>query len=95
MIDLFRSYRILLNGREIGRIKNGKEFEFEIQSGTHCLLQLQIDWCFSNIMEFECKDELIKFECGNNYHGKRIFLGVLNTLGSRGEYLWLKRKEHS
>ena len=94
MIDLFRSYKILLNDREVGRVKNGKVFEFDVQPGAHCL-QLQIDWCFSNPVKFECQDELIEFECGNDYHGKRVFLGVLNVFASRGEYLWLKRKTHS
>lgn len=90
MIDLLRSYKILLDDKEVGRIKNGKVFEVRVPPGTH-RLQLKIDWCFSNPVEFECKDELVEFECGNNFAGKRVFLGVLNTLGSRGDYLWLKQ----
>lgn len=95
LADLFRSYKILLNGKEIGHIRNGEEFESETQLGILCL-QLQIDWCFSNTVEVEYSGELIEFECGNNYQGKRMFFGVLNIIGtSEGEYLWLKRKEHS
>jgi hypothetical protein len=90
MIDLFRSYKILINDREVGRIKNGKVFELHLPPGTH-RLQLNIDWCFSNPVQFESTDELIEFECGNNFVGKRVFLGVLKTLGSRGDYLWLKQ----
>lgn len=90
MIDLLRAYRVLINDQEVGRIKNGKECEYAPQCGTHCL-QLQIDWRFSNPVEFDFKDELIEFECGNDFHGMRAILGVLNVFGSRGEYLWLKR----
>jgi hypothetical protein len=88
LIDLFRSYKILLDDKEVGRIKNGKVFEVHVSPGTH-RLQLKIDWCASNPVEFECNDELIEFECGNNFVGRKVFLGVLNTLGARGDYLWL------
>lgn len=91
MMDLFRAYKILLDDEEVGRIKNGKMLEIEVSPGTH-LLQLKIDWCTSNQVEFKCRDEIIEFECGNNFTGKKVFSGVLNTLGTRGDYLWLRQK---
>lgn len=92
-MDLFRAYRVLLDGKEVGRIKNGKQLRLEVPSGIHHL-QLKIDWCYSNKVEFEIEhsSEFLEFECGNNYTGKRVFLGVLNVLGSDKPYLWLKAK---
>ena len=90
-MDLLRAYKVLLNGKEVGRVRNGKEIELEVPSGNHHL-QLKIDWCFSNPIQFEANDKLIEFECGNNYAGKRIFLGVLNVFGTQGgDYLWLRK----
>lgn len=92
-MDLFRAYKILLDSKEIGCIKNGSQIELEVPSGAHHL-QLKIDWCYSNSVEFESKNELLEFECGNNYTGKRAFLGVFNVFGSGEDYLWLKEKKH-
>ena len=94
-MDLFRAYKVLLDGKEVSRIRNGKQIEVDVSPGIH-LMQLKIDWCYSNEVEFELKNnqDLLEFECGNNYAGKRVFRGVLNTMGSGGHYLWLKEKSN-
>jgi len=40
--DLVRSYRVLLDGGEVSRIKRGQTFEFNVMPGPHTI-QLALD----------------------------------------------------
>jgi len=47
-----RAYKVVLDGKVIGTIKDGEQVEFDVAPGRH-QLQLKIDWCRSNIVDFE------------------------------------------
>ena len=49
--DKTRKYRILLNGREIGRLGDGGELRWPLTPGEH-VLQARIDWCCSQPLRF-------------------------------------------
>ena len=53
--DKLRSYKILLDGEQIGTMKEGTTFTADIAPGTH-ELQLKIDWGKSPIDTFEVKE---------------------------------------
>lgn len=91
--DRFRAYQIMLNGEQIGKIKNGETVELEVHKGHHEIL-LKVDWCFSNTLHFDYGDDPVTLECGSNYSGKRLWLGVIHVLFPRQEedYLWLREK---
>jgi len=54
-INLFRDYRLFVNGQKIGSISDGKEMEFNVSPGKH-LLVAKIDWCSSQPISFELSD---------------------------------------
>ena len=62
-VDKVRAYRILLDGQEIGRIKEGTEEKLMIPSGSH-ELQLKIDWSMSPPAHFDAAEgETVTFTC--------------------------------
>jgi hypothetical protein len=91
--DYLRKYKIVLDGKELDTLSRGEEKEFEINPGKH-KIQLKIDWCKSNIIEFETKkNEKLKFLCGSNLKGLKLFLGLLYATIWRNEYLYIEQEE--
>lgn len=88
--DRIRAYRVLLDGNEIGRIGNGETKSFDIKPGQH-QLALKIDWCGSAAINFGiANDQCVKFQCGSNLRGFRLFLAVYYAIFAWRKYLWLK-----
>jgi hypothetical protein len=88
--DRFRSYKVMLDGMEIGEIKNGEEKEFDVAPGRH-QLYLAIDWCRSNTIEFEAGEDVTEFECASNLQGKKLFLALYYILFKNDGYIALTR----
>ncbi|MGE0632829.1 MAG: hypothetical protein AB7O96_10490 [Pseudobdellovibrionaceae bacterium] len=57
--DRLRSYKIFLDGLEVGKIRNGQTWRADCVDGQHTL-QLKIDWCSSPELSFETNGD---FEC--------------------------------
>lgn len=89
--DRFRAYKVILDGNVIGEIKNGQQVEFDVSSGKH-QLNLKIDWCRSNIVDFEMNQDIVEFECGSNLRGFKILLASFYVIFLRSKYIWLKMK---
>jgi hypothetical protein len=45
-INLFRNYKIFIDGLQVGKVSNGEIKEFEITEGKH-IVTAKIDWCGS------------------------------------------------
>lgn len=61
--DGYRTYRIYLDGRRVGKIRAGEELRLPISPGKH-RLQLRIDWTASQKLEFEIgEDDGADFVC--------------------------------
>ena len=87
--DKLRSYQIFVDEKQVGEIKAGSIQEFYVTEGTH-RISLKIDWCGSNEIEFNVRNEQIsEFECGNN---TKIFLAFYYVLFAKNEYLWLRKQ---
>ena len=56
MQDMLRSYKILIDGNEVGKIKQNEEQQYELKYGKH-VIQFKIDWKGSKLLEFEPNDE--------------------------------------
>ena len=89
-VDRLRAYKVILDEKVIGEIKNGQEITLEIPKGSH-QLYLKIDWCRSNIINFDINDDNVEFECGSSLRGIRIFLTIFYIIFFRDQYLWLKK----
>jgi len=90
--DRLRAYKVLLDGEVIGEISNDQQFEFDAAPGKH-QIQLKIDWCTSNRVDFEKEQDTVEFECGSSLRGFRILLSILYVTILRNQYMWLKRKQ--
>lgn len=87
--DRIRSYRVLLDGLEIGTISNGESKTFSVEPGAHELV-LKIDWCSSNTVRFDLPEaRSIRFECGSSLRGIKLFLALYYVLFARDQYIWL------
>lgn len=63
-------FKIILDGKVIGEVGNGKEATFPVSEGTHQLFVQIMSWGYgenykSNIINFNIKDNSVEFECGN------------------------------
>jgi hypothetical protein len=50
--DQLGQYRVIVDGRDIGRVANGQTTSFKVDPGKHTI-QLRIQWCASQPLEFE------------------------------------------
>lgn len=89
--DLLRAYKIIVDGRQVGTIRRGKEFSFGVAPGQHSIW-LRIDWAESNKLDFVSDGSSLELECGSNFSGWRAFLGVKHAVSSGPGYLWLRFK---
>ncbi len=87
--DKLRAYKIILDGLQIGQIRDGQAQEFDVSPGNH-ILSLKIDWCSSNEVEFVAGEEDVSFACGNPAKGPSVYLTGLAIFNKSG-YLWLLR----
>lgn len=87
--DRIRAYRILVDGAEVGRIKESQTLDVELAPGDH-RLEARIDWCAAKPLDISlAADEVVDIEVRNT-HGPA--LGILAISIWRGRYLTLERK---
>ena len=90
-VDWIRKYASLVDGRKNGTIQNGATKTISLQPGTHTL-KMRIDWCSSNSISFDVKsNERVRFRCGSNLHGPRVFLVLFFLLFAPSNYLYLRK----
>jgi hypothetical protein len=87
--DKARAYHVLLDGQDIGEIRQGETREFPV-SGRHSL-QLKVDWCTSPSREFEAGEEPVSFYCKTNMGGLRVFLAFYYIFFGRHAWIRLER----
>jgi hypothetical protein len=62
-VDALRSYRVMLDGEEVGRIRDGERATYEVASGRHELF-LKLDWCRSPALAIDLgQEEKALLEC--------------------------------
>jgi hypothetical protein len=89
--DAIRSYHILIDDVEAGKISIDETVEFCLSPGNHSL-KLELDWMSSNIIELTIeKGEIVKLECGCNTLSA-IFPFVAQMF-NRKNYLYLMPEE--
>jgi len=85
--DRGRSYRVIVDGKELAQIANGAEMQIPVKPGKH-LVQLKIDWCQSEALEVNVEtDQPLVLECGPNSTPLLVLIYI--TL-FRNKYLWLR-----
>jgi hypothetical protein len=78
--DHFRAYSIVVDGKKIGKVRNGETKEFTIEPGSHSI-RAKIDWCGSHTLDFTAtEDEPLFFHVKSNLRGtdfSKIFWYVI------------------
>lgn len=90
--DQYRNYKIILDGKPLGKLSSNEIKSFEIDSGSHNIY-VKIDWCRSNKIEFNSNNSSINLKCGSfaNSTQKGLLFFIYTTI-FRHKYLWLKYK---
>ena len=79
--DRIRNYKIIVDGKPVGKIADGDTFEYNIPPGNHTIY-LKIDYARSKKINFNVKGKKnIQFICYNNTGGlKSIFIMLYATI---------------
>jgi hypothetical protein len=86
-VDRFRSYAVIIDGDKRGTIKNDECVEFDVPSGAHSL-RLSIDWCRSNVIEFEADpDQPTKLVCRSNVKGLMVLAPFIYAIFARNDWI--------
>lgn len=91
-LDILRAYRIILDGQNIGHIKDGETKQFTVSEGQH-QLALKIDWCGSKTIQFTATaGDKLEFHAKSNLTGKNWFYpGWWYMLFDRHSYLLIEQ----
>jgi hypothetical protein len=85
--DRGRSYRVIVDGKELAQIANGAEMQIPVKPGKR-LVQLKFDWCQSEVLEVNVETgKTLILECGPN---STPLLALVYITLFRKKYLWLR-----
>jgi hypothetical protein len=89
-VDKVRAWKILLDGQEVGRIKEGQTQTFgATPAGSHQLL-LKVDWASSPTFTFDlAPGEELRLTCRPK---PNAFTALLYALFARSKYIILERE---
>jgi hypothetical protein len=86
-VDRARAYKIMVDGKEVGRIKNNTSQTISVPGGSHELF-LKVDWATSPTLTFEVNaGEEVRYVCRPTANA---FLAVLYSFFNRRNYLTLE-----
>lgn len=90
--DKIRDYRIIIDGAEVGRLREGAELRCSVGSGQH-VLEARIDWCGSKRLHLDVgSGDLVVF-VRSALRGWRVFLSLYYALFDRRGWLKVELKE--
>jgi hypothetical protein len=61
--DVMRRYRVIIDGREVGRLRQRETGRYQVEPGHH-KLTIRIDWCSSRTASVDLGgQETVRFSC--------------------------------
>ena len=81
LLDILVSYKIYINHKQVGKIRNGEELKIKVNSGIQNV-QLKVVLETSNELKVLVKNKNVYLECGNS--------GGIKFFG--GNWLYLKER---
>jgi hypothetical protein len=82
--DRLRAYKVILDGSEVGKIRDGQAIDLRVSPGKHDL-RLKIDWSGSQGLTFEASaSEIIRFECEPSGTALTAAFGVISSFRKSG-----------
>lgn len=86
LLDRARSYQVLIDGAQVGTLRDNEAKEFLIDEGEH-QIQVKIDWCSSPELNIRVMGEQARLRCGPN---ATPFTAILYVLAKPSKYLFLE-----
>ena len=83
-VNRARGFKVIIDGKEVGKLPNGGSEEFQVAPGPHMLL-LKIDWCCSPELNFEIKEGETQFfitGSGMKYYSYGVIILLISFLAS-------------
>ncbi|MEC1403213.1 hypothetical protein [Bacillus subtilis] len=92
-INKLRGYSVLIDGAEMGTIRDGGRLRIDLPPGEH-VIQVKIAWCTSPTLRFTLAEgEVLKFRCGSPIRGWKLLLALFSVLGRPENYLFIEQEE--
>jgi hypothetical protein len=90
--DRLRAYKVIVDGKTAGEIRNGEAKEIPISGGQHDL-SLKIDWCGSKTIQFTVADgDVLTFDAKSNLRGPKLLAAPWYALFAWSSYLQLEQR---
>ena len=91
-VDRLRSYRILIDQKEAGRLRRGESFEIAVHPGRHAV-RMKIDWTGSPTVDVDVgENERVALECGPNVRLWRAWIETGRSIGNRERWVYLRHE---
>jgi hypothetical protein len=89
-----RAYKVILDGVEVGKIRDGETVDFSVSPGHH-KLRIKISWTGSDVLIFNMRsDDTVVFECEPNGEAMTATFDLLATL-RKGGRAWVSLRRIS
>ena len=90
--DRLRAYKVVIDGKTAGEIRNGETKEFAVSAGQHNVL-LKIDWCGSKTVAFAVAEaDVITFSAKSNLRGLRLLAAIWYALFGWNSWIILREQ---
>lgn len=89
--DKTRAFNIIIDGKKVGKIKEGESFQLQINDQNDHTLQLKIDWCDSLVEKFNGNEDTC-FYCKTCIQKKsQVFLSLFYIFFKSKSYIELSK----
>ena len=90
--DRVRAYKVIVDGKTAGEIRNGETKEFPVSSGQH-EVSLKIDWCRSRVLPFTVAEgDSVTFDVQSSIRGRKVLAALWYTLFKRNSYILIEQR---
>ena len=90
--DHLRAYKVVVDCKTVGRVKDGETKEFSISPGPHDV-SLKIDWCGSKTIHFTAAEgDVLTFDAMSSLRGPRLILTLWCVLFAWSSWISLTER---
>lgn len=90
--DKLRAFHIIVDGKKVGKIKEGETFHLQFHDQNKHTLQLKIDWCSSLVQEFYGNED-VYYDCHTCIQKKlQLFLAAYYIFFKATSYIELSKR---
>ena len=89
--DMFRAYKIYIDGIHRGNVKRNATKEFEIEKGKHTVCA-KLDWGGSNEICVDVNDSVVELEVGNAVSESKKAFALERAFFTKDKWLFLREK---